>query len=216
MSQLLSRLRAGLQAPQVRRARPSYPVPLRHTNHRPALRPQLRAWSLGSYGIAAPCALLMRRLSTASPPASTQPGVGANPPLVRLPPCVDAGRGLEVCPQPPTCTPALGSLWRGGEKSRWSTSAAPSSCTMGRSRRRSRCRRRWWGTSLASSPSRAPSRGAAAARSKRRATLAPPQLATPGLLGPACGVRLYARMCVRPIRGSGLRCALGWAGGLGG
>lgn len=86
MSQLLSRLRAGLQAPQVRRARPSYPVPLRHTNHRPALRPQLRAWSLGSYGIAAPCALLMRRLSTASPPASTQPGVGANPPLVRLPP----------------------------------------------------------------------------------------------------------------------------------
>jgi hypothetical protein len=39
----------------------------------------------------------MRRLSTASPPpASTQPGVGANPPLVRCPPYLDAGRGLEI------------------------------------------------------------------------------------------------------------------------
>ena len=64
----------------------AYSVPLQPANHRPALCRQLRSWGLGSYGIAVPCALLMRRLSSAPPNASTQPGVGANPPLVRCPP----------------------------------------------------------------------------------------------------------------------------------
>ena len=221
MSQLLlSRLRAGLQAPQVRHARLSYPAPPWHTNHRPAVCPQLRAWSLGSYGIAAPCALLMRRLSTASPPASTQPGVGANPPLVRCPPCLDVGRGLESCLQPPRAPPHLAACGavernRDGAPQRHLPRAQWQGAEKGQGVVEDGGAQVWRVLLHAHEAAGRPQ------HCRRGVTLASPQLASTCLLGPACGVRLHARTrspghALQPLRGSGLRCALGWAGGLGG